>query len=68
MRYWPLKCLEEMSRSRAGDDHLRHPRSLFIRAWLWLAAETDDPDEKRQCLEAAGVQSGYKEMELEQVL
>lgn len=24
----------------------------MIRAWLWLAAETDDPNEKRRCLEA----------------
>jgi hypothetical protein len=28
------------------------PRNLQIRAWAWLAAETDDLAEKRRCLEA----------------
>jgi len=23
-----------------------------VAAWLWLAVQTDDPDEKRRCLEA----------------
>ena len=32
--------------------HLRRPRPLVIRAWLWLAAETEDLEEKRGCLEA----------------
>jgi len=26
------------------------PRSLVIRAWLWQAAEADDLEEKRRCL------------------
>jgi len=32
--------------------HLTYPRPLVIRAWLWLAAEADDLDEKRLRLEA----------------
>ena len=31
---------------------LRRPRALVVRAWFWLAAHTDDLDEKRRCLEA----------------
>ena len=31
---------------------LRRPRALVVRAWFWLAAQTDDLDEKRRCLEA----------------
>ncbi len=31
---------------------LTRPRQLVIRAWLWLAAETDALDEQRRCLEA----------------
>ena len=31
---------------------LNRPLFLVIHAWLWLAAETDDPYEKRCCLEA----------------
>ncbi len=27
-------------------EHLARPRELVIRAWLWLAAETDDVEEK----------------------
>jgi hypothetical protein len=32
--------------------NLRRPRALVVAAWLWLAARTDDLDEKRRCLEA----------------
>ena len=32
--------------------HLNRPRPLVIRAWFWLAAQTDDIEEKRRCLEA----------------
>ena len=32
--------------------HLRRPRSLVIQAWLWLAADTDDVEEKWRCLQA----------------
>ena len=32
--------------------HLNRPRTLVIRAWFWLAAQTDDIEEKRRCLEA----------------
>jgi len=32
--------------------HLRRPRPLVIRAWLWLAAEADELEEKRHCLNA----------------
>jgi hypothetical protein len=32
--------------------HLHRPLPLVIRAWLWLAAETDDIEEKRRCLNA----------------
>ena len=28
------------------------PRPLVVQAWLWLAAETDDLQEKRTCLKA----------------
>lgn len=28
------------------------PRLLVIRAWFWLAAQTNDLEEKRRCLEA----------------
>ena len=28
------------------------PRALLVRAWAWLAAETDDLAEKERCLEA----------------
>ena len=30
--------------------HLNRPRSLLIRAWLWLAAHADNLEEKRRCL------------------
>ena len=32
--------------------HLGRPRSLVIHAWLWLAAEAGDVEEKRRCLHA----------------
>ena len=32
--------------------HLHRPLPLVIGAWLWLAAETEDLDEKGRCLEA----------------
>ena len=32
--------------------HLSSPRTLVVAAWLWLAAEADDIEEKRRCLEA----------------
>ena len=32
--------------------HLRRPRPLVIHAWLWLAAETEDVEEKWRCLQA----------------
>jgi hypothetical protein len=32
--------------------HLRDPRSLLRAAWGWLAAETDNLNEERRCLEA----------------
>jgi len=32
--------------------HLRRPRPLVIRAWLWLAAKADNLEEKRRCLHA----------------
>jgi hypothetical protein len=32
--------------------HLRRPRALVIRAWFWLAAQTDDLEKKRRCLSA----------------
>jgi hypothetical protein len=38
--------------ARAIAEYLRHPRSLVIRAWFWLAAQTDDLQEKRRCLNA----------------
>jgi len=28
------------------------PRPLMLQAWLWLAAEADDTEEKRRCLNA----------------
>lgn len=31
--------------------HFPGPRSLVVAAWSWLAAETDDFEEKRRCLE-----------------
>ena len=31
---------------------LTRPRPLIIRAWLWLAAEADNLEEKRRCLNA----------------
>ena len=31
--------------------HLRRP--LVIQAWLWLAAQAEDIEEKRHCLNAA---------------
>ena len=33
-------------------DRLRGAPPLLVAAWLWLAAETEDLDEKRPCLEA----------------
>jgi hypothetical protein len=30
--------------------HLTRPRELVIRAWLWLAAESRDLQDKRHCL------------------
>lgn len=38
--------------ARLIPHHLRHPRALAIRAWLWLAAESQDIEEKRRCLAA----------------
>ena len=32
--------------------NIREPLSLLVAAWRWLAAEADDLDEKRRCLEA----------------
>ena len=32
--------------------HLTRPRELVIRAWLWLASDTDDVEEKWLCLQA----------------
>ncbi len=32
--------------------HFRRPRRLVVAAWLWLAAEADELEEKRGCLEA----------------
>ena len=32
--------------------HRLGPRSLQIRAWAWLAASTDDLEEKMRCLKA----------------
>ena len=32
--------------------YLTRPRPLVIRAWFWLAAQTDELEEKRRCLEA----------------
>ena len=31
---------------------LYYPRSLVISAWLWLAADAEELDEKRRCLKA----------------
>jgi hypothetical protein len=31
--------------------HFPRARSLVVAAWSWLAAETDDLEEKRRCLE-----------------
>ena len=33
--------------------HLTRPRQLVVHAWLWLAADTDDVEEKWRCLQAA---------------
>jgi len=33
-------------------EHLRRLRPLVIRAWFWLAAQADDLEEKRRCLNA----------------
>ena len=30
--------------------HLPGPRPLVLHSWLWLAAEADDIEEKRHCL------------------
>ena len=32
--------------------YLPGPRVLIVRAWAWLAADTDDLAEKERCLEA----------------
>ena len=32
--------------------HLHLPRALVTQAWLWLAAEADDVEEKWRCLQA----------------
>lgn len=44
------RCKPTQSSSQSATSTAPHP--LVICAWLWLAAETDDPDEKRRCLEA----------------
>ena len=33
-------------------EHLTRPRPLVIHAWLWLASDTDDVEEKWRCLQA----------------
>jgi hypothetical protein len=33
-------------------EHLAHPRPLMIQSYLWLAANSDDLEEKRRCLTA----------------
>jgi hypothetical protein len=37
---------------RFAIEHLARPRRLLIRACFWLAAQTDDLEEKRRCLSA----------------
>ena len=32
--------------------HLHRPRPRVIQAWLWLASDTDDVEEKWRCLNA----------------
>ena len=32
--------------------HLHYPRPLVIQAWLWLAADTDDVEQKWRCVQA----------------
>lgn len=32
--------------------HLTRPRELVTGAWLWLAADTDEPEERRRGLKA----------------
>ena len=32
--------------------HLTGARALLVHAWLWLAADTDDVEEKWRCLQA----------------
>ena len=32
--------------------HLHHRHRLVVEAWLWLAAQADDIEEKHRCLNA----------------
>ena len=46
-----LKAIRTFS-ARLITRHRLGPRSLQVRAWAWLAANTDDLAEKVRCLEA----------------
>jgi hypothetical protein len=45
-----IDCLRTLS-ARPITHHIG-PRALQIRAWAWLAAETEDLAEQKRCLEA----------------
>ena len=32
--------------------HLTRPRALVVQTWLWLAAKSQDVEDKRRCLNA----------------
>ena len=40
-------------RTRLAQLMVPHLRPLVVQAWLWLAAQAEDIEEKRHCLNAA---------------
>jgi hypothetical protein len=46
-----IDCLRTLS-ARPITRRLRRPRALVVRAWAWLAAQTNDLAEQVRCLEA----------------
>lgn len=52
LRIIPLDGLRTLS-AEFIIRHLRRPRPLVIRAWFWLAAQSDHLDKKRTCVEVA---------------
>jgi len=54
LRHWLASVLDNLrsALARLIVRHLRRPRPLAAHAWLWLAGQAEDIEDKRRCLEA----------------